>query len=63
MLTSEQLAILRATDNSVAFNGDDRGEVNFLVVEGYVEKDGDLYRLTAKGEKTLSDNAAGLTGI
>jgi predicted transcriptional regulator len=63
MLTTEHLAILREIDNSVAFDGDDRSQVNFLVVEGYVEKDGDLYRLTAKGEKALLDNAAGLTEI
>ena len=29
-------------------------------LEGYVEKDGDLYRLTAKGEKHLLDRGVGL---
>jgi predicted transcriptional regulator len=58
MLTDQQLAILREIDNSVAFDGDARDEVNKLVIEGYVEKDGDLYQLTPKGEKALLDNGA-----
>lgn len=60
MLTDAQIAILREIDNSVAFAGDDGGAVDHLVVEGYVEKDGDLYRLTAKGEKHLLDRGVGL---
>jgi predicted transcriptional regulator len=35
-----------------------RDEVDKLVIEGYVEKDGDLYQLTPKGEKALLDNGA-----
>ena len=46
MLTDQQLAILREIDYSVAFDGDARDEVDKLVIEGYVEKDGDLYQLT-----------------
>jgi coproporphyrinogen III oxidase-like Fe-S oxidoreductase len=56
MLTDEQLAILRDIDNSVAF--DDEEKVAPLVMEGYVEKDGDLFQLTSKGEKMLLDNGA-----
>ena len=63
MLTTEQLVILKEIDNSIAFDADERGQVNSLVIEGYVEKDGDLYRLTAKGEKALLDNAAGLSEL
>ena len=58
MLTDQQLAILKEIDNSVAFGGDERDEIDRLVIEGYVEKDGDLYQLTPKGEKALLDNGA-----
>jgi hypothetical protein len=58
MLTDQQLAILKEIDNSVAFDGHARNEVDTLVIEGYVEKDGDLYQLTPKGEKALLDNGA-----
>src|SRR5436309_6480490 len=58
MLTDEQLAILKQINSSIAFDGDDRGEADKLVIEGYVLKDGDLYQLTAIGEKALLDNRA-----
>ena len=58
MLTDEQLAILKQINSFIAFDGDDRGEVDKLVIEGYVQKDGDLYQLTAVGEKALLDNRA-----
>ena len=58
MLTDQQLAILKEIDNPVAFDGDAGNEVDQLVIEGYVEKDGDLYQLTPKGEKALLDNGA-----
>ncbi|HKO69974.1 MAG TPA: hypothetical protein VJV58_03475 [Bradyrhizobium sp.] len=58
MLTDQQLAILKEIDNSVAFDGGAGNEVDTLVIEGYVEKDGDLYQLTPKGEKALLDNGA-----
>jgi len=58
MLTDQQLAILKEIDNSVAFDVDARNEFDTLVIEGYVEKDGDLYQLTPKGEKALLDNGA-----
>lgn len=56
MLTEEQLAVLRDIDNSVAF--DDAARADQLVLDGYVEKDGDLYELTPKGEKSLLDSGA-----
>jgi hypothetical protein len=58
MLTDEQLAILKKIENSIGFDGDERGETDKLVIEGYVQKDGDLYELTAIGEKALLDNGA-----
>ena len=58
MLTDEQLAILKQINSSIAFAGDDRGQANKLVIEGYVQKVGDLYQLTAIGEKALLDNRA-----
>jgi hypothetical protein len=58
MLTDEQLTILRDIDNAVAF--DDDASAMELVLEGYVQKDGDLYELTPKGEKAVLDN--GITG-
>ena len=54
MLTDEQLAVLRDIDNAVAF--DDDAKVVSLVLEGYVQKDGDLFELTPKGEKAVLDN-------
>ena len=56
MLTEEQLGVLRDIDNSIAF--DDAIRAKQLVLDGYAEKDGDLYRLTSKGEKSLLDNGA-----
>jgi hypothetical protein len=60
MLTDAQVAILCDIAQSVAFAGDRRGEVDRLVKEGYVAKDGNLYKLTPKAEKALSDRGAGL---
>ncbi|RYH44026.1 MAG: hypothetical protein EON54_17100 [Alcaligenaceae bacterium] len=57
MLTDEQIATLREIDDSVAF--DDIAKVSELVIEGYVEKNGDLFQLTPKGEKCLLDNGVG----
>lgn len=60
MLTDEQVAVLCDIGQSVAFADDVHGEVEKLIVEGYVMKDGDLYGLTPKGEKILADRGAGL---
>jgi hypothetical protein len=37
-----------------------QGEVDRLIREGYVAKDGDLYELTPKAEKVLSERGASL---
>ena len=56
MLTHDQIAILRDISQSIAFADDRQGQVEQLIVEGYVMKDGDLYELTAKGLKAVEDH-------
>ena len=60
MLTEAQVAVLCDIAQSTAFADDKRGEVDRLITEGYVAKDGDLYELTPKAQKMLSDRGAGL---
>ena len=60
MLSEEQVAVLCDIAQSIAFADDVRGEVERLIVEGYVAKDGDLYELTPKAQKLLADRGAGL---
>ena len=60
MLTEAQVAVLCDIAQSIAFADDVRGEVDRLIREGYVAKDGDLYELTPKAQKLLSDRGAGL---
>ena len=60
MPTDAQVAVLCDIAQSVAFSDDRQGEVDRLVKEGYVVKDGDLYRLTPQAEKVLSERGAGL---
>lgn len=56
----EQVAVLCDIAQSIAFADDMHGEVDRLIREGYVAKDGDLYELTPKAQKVLSDRGAGL---
>jgi hypothetical protein len=60
MLTDTQVSVLCDIAQSVPLAGDRRAEIDRLVKEGYVAKDGDLYELTPKAEKILSDRGAGL---
>lgn len=60
MLRDDQIAVLCDIGQSIAFADDKRGEVDELIREGYVAKDGDLYELTPKAEKLLLDRGAGL---
>jgi hypothetical protein len=60
MLTEVQVAVLCDIAQSIAFAGDKKGEVERLIKEGYVARDGDLYELTPKAQKALSDRGAGL---
>ena len=60
MLKDEEIAVLADISQSIAFADDMRGEVERLIVEGYVAKNGDLYELTPKAEKILAERGAGL---
>jgi hypothetical protein len=60
MLSDEQVAVLCDIGQSIAFADNRHGEVEKLIVEGYVSKDGDIFELTPKGEKILADRGAGL---
>jgi predicted transcriptional regulator len=58
MLSDDQIAIIRDIGQSIAFADDKQGQVEQLIIEGYVLKNGDLYELTPKGEKILTDQTA-----
>jgi len=60
MLREEQVAVLCDIAQSIAFADDMQGEVDRLILEGYVAKDGDLYELTPKAQKLLADRGTGL---
>jgi hypothetical protein len=60
MLTDAQIAILCDIGQASSFDDEKRGEVLSLVVRGYVESDGDLFKITPRGEKVLTDRGAGL---
>lgn len=60
MLTEAQVAVLCDIAQSIGFADNMHGEVDRLIKEGYVAKDGDLYELTPKAQKVLSDRGAGL---
>jgi predicted transcriptional regulator len=59
MLRDEDIAVLCDIAQSIAFADDTRGEIDRLIKEGYVSKDGDLYELTPKAEKILTDRGVG----
>jgi hypothetical protein len=60
MLTDKQIAILCDIGQASSFDTEKKGEVLNLIVRGYVEKDGDPFRITPRGEKVLTDRGAGL---
>lgn len=60
MLRDNQLSILRDISQSVAFADDRHGQVAELIADGYVQKDGDLFELTAKGVTAVEEHAAAL---
>jgi len=47
MLTDRQIAVLRDIGPASSFNQAKRAEVMDLLVRGYLERDGDLFKLTA----------------
>lgn len=60
MLTDAQIAILCDIGQSNSFDDEKRNELSHLLADGYVKKDGDVFGLTPKGEKVLTDRGAGL---
>jgi hypothetical protein len=60
MLTDAQVSVLCDIAQTVALTNDKQSEVNRLMNEGYVAKDGEVYQLTSKAEKALSDRGVGL---
>ena len=62
MLTDADIAMLCDIGQSIAFgDSDERHEQLFrLIADGYVQKDGDTYELTARGEAAVVDRGAGL---
>jgi predicted transcriptional regulator len=61
MLSDAQIAVLCDIGQSIAFADDDKqDEIDRLIRDGYVARDGDLYVLTPKGEKVVLDRGAGL---
>ncbi|BAM90028.1 hypothetical protein S58_40420 [Bradyrhizobium oligotrophicum S58] len=60
MLTDNQIATLSDIGQAIAFSPTRQDELDDLIREGYVAKDGDIYELTAKGQKVLTDRGAGL---
>ena len=58
MLTDAQIAILCDIGQASSFDEEKKGEVLNLVIRGYVEKDGDLFKVTPRGEKVLTDRGA-----
>lgn len=60
MLTDADIALLCDIGQSIAFSDDRHEELFRLVADGYVQKNGDTYELTAKGEAAVIDRGAGL---
>jgi len=60
VVTDAQFSVLCDIGHAVAVADDRQGDVDLLVKEGYLARNGDLYELTAKAEKVLTDRGAGL---
>jgi hypothetical protein len=60
MLTDTQIAVLCDVGQASSFDETKKGEVLKLLACGYVERNGDLFRITPRGEKALADRGAGL---
>jgi hypothetical protein len=60
MLTDTQVALLCDIAQSAALTDVRRAEIERLLQEGYVARDGDRYKVTPKAEKALSDRGVGL---
>jgi hypothetical protein len=55
MLTDQQTAVLRDTGPASSLNDEKKAVVLDLILRGYLERDGDLFKLTAMGLKQLLD--------
>jgi stage V sporulation protein SpoVS len=53
MLTDRQIAILREIGPAASFNQAKKADVMDLVARGYIERDGDLFKLTTRGLKEM----------
>jgi hypothetical protein len=53
MLTEAQIALLRDVGMASKFSAEKKTEVLKLITQGYIERDGDLFRLTATGLRAL----------
>jgi hypothetical protein len=60
MLTDAQIAILCDIGQASSFDQGKKAEVVSLIVRGFIEKDGDNFKITPRGEKVLTDRGAGL---
>lgn len=60
MVTNDQIALLSDIGQSGAVYDAKRGEVERLVAEGYVAKQGDLCALTPRAQKILAERGLGL---
>ena len=58
MLTDAQIAVLRDIGPAARFSEEKRTAVLGLIARGYIERDGDLFKLTATGLKALLDKGA-----
>ena len=55
MLSDAQIAVLCDIGQSASFDSEKQDRVRQLMDEGYVAEKGDLYELTAKGQKILTE--------
>ena len=58
MLTDAQIAVLRDIGPASKFSEEKKDAVLGLVARGYIERDGDLFKLTATGLRALLDKGA-----
>jgi hypothetical protein len=55
MLTDQQISVLRDTGPASSLNEEMKAVVLDLTLRGYLERDGDQFKLTAMGLKELLD--------
>jgi hypothetical protein len=60
MLTDAQIAVVCDIGQSIAFGDEKCAEFMHLMADGYIKKVGDIFELTPKGEKILTERGAGL---